>query len=590
MGVPVGARFRRKLAGSRYAPQSQAMTETAATDQGPIREIQERFDDLTRALREADRPDLAKRLEEHEAGFSSATRVRKAVADVRQICADWRTHPETLPDLPILQLGANRLEDACREALQSGVIAAAPPSSVTVTRRRVTIAIWTLIVGVLALVAPIALVESGIDITDVHFGRALAPVRLPRGEEARVEVSVLVETLRPGQTSGVVFVPLHACKPLLGDAGCVETQPRLWDQGPLPTYEMKVRNQAYGLLFSLTGEHLLGGKLGIATMLVAATDETPEGRYEIPLTASYLGYAAVPCGIVDRVLGQCPPPRVAKGAKHSGLEVPRVVIDVVPGDPSRRMGEKRLAEAKAEQLKREAAERAEQLSTAITVITTAMKELEEAMRKRRWEDARDRLAKLETLFAPLEIQALGRGEGMPEAVGSAKGRFEALRERFRKFESDVFDDAFRTLNAPGKAGVPDGDLMAAVAQRHHVSPKYVDDIYTARADEIQRRIEGAERERTERAQAVQRELEHRCGTLPVDSYSMVKAYLDELNPEAQVKLGECLTPRLDPTLCWIVRCGYKLKLAATPEHPPETTKHSGEFYVEVHRVTHHVAW
>lgn len=566
------------------------MTESAAADQGPIQQIQERFDDLTRALREADRPDLAKRLEEHEPGFSSATLVRKAVAEVRQICADWRTHPETLPDLPILHLGANRLEDACREALQSGVIAAAPPSSVTVSRRRVTIAIWTLLVGVLALVAPIVLVESGVDITDMHFGRALAPVRLPRGEETRVEVSVLSETLRPGQTRGVQFAPLRACRPLWGDAGCVETQPRLWDQGPLPTYEMKVHNQAYGLLFSLTGDRLLGGKLGMATMLVAATDETPVGHYEIPLTASYLGYAPVPCGIVDRVLRACPPPRVSNGAKHTGLDVPRVVIDVVPGDPSRRMGEKRLAEAKAEQLKREAAERADQLAEAISVITTAMKELDEAMRKRRWEDARDRLRKLETLFAPLEIEVLGHGEGMPEAVGVAKGRFEILRERFHKFENDVFDDAFRTLNARDKAGVSDDDLMAAVARRHRVSPKYVDDVYTARADEIQRRVETAERERNERAQSMQRELEHRCGTLPVDSYSMVKSYLEELNPEAELKLGECLTPRLDPALCWIVRCGYKLKLAGTPEHPPEITKHSGEFYVEVHRVTHHVSW
>lgn len=566
------------------------MNESAGADQGPIQEIQERFDDLTRALREADRPDLAKRLEAHEPGFSSATRVRRAVAEVRQICAEWRTHPETLPDLPILHLGANRLEDACREALQSGVIAAAPPSSSTTSRRRVAIAIWTLVVGVLALVVPIALIESGVDITDVHFGRALAPVRLPRGEETQVELSVLSETLRPGQTTGVAFAPRNACRSLLGDAGCVETQPRLWDQGPLRTYEMKVSNQAYGLLFSLTGERMLGGKLGMGTMLLAATDETPEGRYEIPLTASYLGYAPVPCGILDRVLGQCPPARIAKGARHTGLDVPRVVVDVVPGDPSRRMGEKRLAQAKAEAMKRQAAERAAQLVTAMSVIEAAMKELDDAMRKRRWEHARERLAKLETLFAPLEIEALGRGEGLPDAVGRAKVRFEALRDRFRKFETGVFDDAFRTLNAPDKAGTSDDALIAAVARRHHVSIEYVDEIYTARADEIQRRVQAAERERAERAQAMQRELEHRCGVLPVDSYSMVKRYLEALHPEAEIKLGECLTPRLDPSLCWIVRCGYKLKIAATPERPPEVTKHSGEFYVEVHRVTHHVAW
>jgi hypothetical protein len=71
---------------------------------------------------------------------------------------------------------------------------------------------------------------------------------------------------------------------------------------------------------------------------------------------------------------------------------------------------------------------------------------------------------------------------------------------------------------------------------------------------------------------------------------MVKAYLDALHPDAEVKLGECLTPRMDPRVCWIVRCGFRLKYAATPERAPEVKKHSGEFYVEVHRVTHHVIW
>jgi hypothetical protein len=567
-----------------------AMTETPEVGQGPIQQVQERFDDLTRALREADRPDLAKKLEAHEPGFSSPTRVRRAVAEVRQICAEWRTHPESLPDMPILHLGANRLEDACREALQSGVIAAAAPSSVTTARRRITIAIWTLVVGGVALVLPIALVESGVDITDVHFGRALPPVRLPRGEEIQVELGVLSEALLPGATRGVQFAPRNGCRPPWGGAACVETQPRLWEQGPLPTHEMKLSNQAYGLLFSVTGERLLGGKLGVGTMLLAATDQTPEGRYEIPLTASYRGYAPTPCGILDRVLKQCPPPRAGEGARHGGLEVPRVVVDVVPGDPSRRMGEKRLAEAKAEALRQQAAERAQQLATAIAVIETAMKELDDTMRKRRWVDARDRLDKLAALFAPLENEALGRAEGVPEAVVKAKRRFETLRERFKKFEDALFDDTFRTLNARDKAGASDADLMAAVARRHHVSAKYVEEVYTARADEIQERIQATERDRAGAAEKQQRDLERRCGTLPVDSYRMVKTYLEALHPDVEVKLGECLTPRLDSRMCWVVRCGYRFKVAATPERAPEVTKHSGEFYVEAHRVVDHVSW
>jgi hypothetical protein len=140
------------------------------------------------------------------------------------------------------------------------------------------------------------------------------------------------------------------------------------------------------------------------------------------------------------------------------------------------MGEKRLAEAQAEERRREAEARAEQLATAISVIELEMKEVDAIMRKRQWEDARGRLAKLETLFAPLEVDAVGRGEALPAAVVAAKGRYESLRARFTKFESDVFEDAFRSLNAPDKSRATDEELMAAVARRHRVSPKYGEEV------------------------------------------------------------------------------------------------------------------
>ena len=98
--------------------------------------------------------------------------------------------------------------------------------------------------------------------------------------------------------------------------------PRLWPGGRLPTFELKRKNQAYGILFAVTDAKLDAG-IAKARLLLAATDDTPEGHYELRLSATYLGYTPQNCEPFDRLRGACPGlradlcPAVRRGVNRS---------------------------------------------------------------------------------------------------------------------------------------------------------------------------------------------------------------------------------------------------------------------------------
>ncbi|MDD9938553.1 MAG: hypothetical protein OXT09_33395, partial [Myxococcales bacterium] len=227
----------------------------------PIEEIEDRLEDLTEALREAGDDETAEMLERHADGFTDRAAVRREVNAIRQHLVRWRDHPEELVESAKVQLAANRLEDVCIEALGSGVIEAAPLSLGEHSRRKLGIIFGTLLIGSVIMLIPILLVEAGIDFDDLGEVRELPPVELPRGEEAVLEVSALRPAKLPGVTEGVEVEIAGGCQGPLGNGTCTEAPPRLWPNGRLPTYELKLRNQAYGLLFSL-GEGRMRGDVG----------------------------------------------------------------------------------------------------------------------------------------------------------------------------------------------------------------------------------------------------------------------------------------------------------------------------------------
>src|SRR5687767_7332805 len=104
-----------------------------------IAQIEERLQDLIDALRQAGRPDLARMLERYAEDFTSMGLVRRSVSEIQRQLERWRAPGSDLPDTPKVQHAANRLEDACNEALGAGVIGAARPSISTQARRKLSV-------------------------------------------------------------------------------------------------------------------------------------------------------------------------------------------------------------------------------------------------------------------------------------------------------------------------------------------------------------------------------------------------------------------------------------------------------------------
>jgi hypothetical protein len=556
-----------------------------------IDEIEDRLKDLGDALRAVGSPDIASMLEHHALDFTEPTRVRRSVNAIRSQLERWRIEGGDLPEAPTVLFAANRLEDACRDALAAGVIAVAPPSLGAQSRRKLAIALVTLLCGGLSLLIPTALVRFGVDFSDVGAERTLGPVQLPRGEEDTIAVVTLAGPLRSDAVTGVEFEPVGGCKePLRKDATCAEVPPRLWPEGRLPTYELKLKHQAYGLLFSIA-DGRLSGPIGEGRLLLAATDDTPEGRYEIPLHAAFLGYTPQRCDPLEKLQSACPAPRIGEGERHAGVEVPVVLVDVVRGDPARRSGEKRLALAEAEEKRRRAEERAQQIAAAVTEIGSALAETERLVKRGKYEEARGHVSKLALLFSPLDAVAVEQGaaELVPAAVSEVRTRFERLRDGLEAFENKLFEQTFAIVTAESNRRVPEESLLQRIARQFRVTPGYVQEIYTGRADEIARRLEAREKAHLDKIKAAQQALERRCGPLPTRAWSAVNAYVQRTYAEARVEieLGECMTPRLTEQDCWELRCDFKRKVEVAVERPKVVTKHDAAFYLIQERVVRH---
>jgi hypothetical protein len=557
---------------------------------GAIDDIEDRMQDLIEALRETGASAAAEMLERYAQDFTDPTVVRRSVNAVSMHLERWRHDPSELPDSPKVMLAANRLEDVCREALARGVIVAAPPTLAAQSRRKLLIVLSTLLAASLATLAAIGVVASGVDVNDVGAVRKLPPLRLPRGDEGSAALSVLAEALVPRAVSGVMFEVSGGCKLALpSGATCAEAPPRLWAEGRLPTYEVRLAHQAYGLLFAISGQRVAQQRFGEGRLLLAATDDTPEGRYELPFEAAYLGYTPQKCELLQRLQRSCPEPRVGEGEKHAGLGVPVVVVDVTPGDPSRRLGEKRRAEAEAAEAQRKAQERAQQIATAVTEIKAVLDDTQKLINRKRWSEARANVDKLGTLFEPLDGVVLDAIEGTPSEVSDARDRLDKLRAAMDTFEQRVFEQTFKVVSAESNRKVAEESLLVRVGKQFAISPSYVQQIYTARADEIQRRLDQRAQAHIEQLKAEQEAREQRCGPLPKDAWHTVDRYAQEVyaEPHTEIVLGECMTPRLTEHDCWEMRCEFQRKVEVAVERPKVVTHHEASFFLVNDRVARH---
>lgn len=543
-----------------------------------IVEIEERLQDLIDALRQAGRPDLGRMLERHAEDFTATGLVRRSVSDIQRQLERWREPGSDLPDTAKVQLAANRLEDACNEALGAGVIGAARPSLSTQLRRKLSVVLTTLLGASVVLLLAIALVRSGVELDQLGKPAPVQHVELARGGETELRVMAGAEARVPAATRAVAFEPTPSCQRAGGPgASCARVTAREHNGAPLATWELKLPNQAYGLFFAIASVELFAGKLGTAQFLVWATDETPEGRYEIPLHAEYSGYTPLRCELWDRLREACPAPRVGPEERHANVPVAPLIIEVGPPDPTRAAVSPALAAEQAEESQRMAAARAAEIASALADVQREVQAIEALAKKRKWEDARERLHKLGELFAPLDAAALSgeAGEALPADVGLVRARYEGLHDKLQAFEHEVFDATFAEVTAASNKAVAEERILERIAKRFRITAVYVQDIYTDRAEEIQKRLEARARAHLDKVKAEQRALEQRCGPLPTGAYQAVAAYLKQAlsAPRVEIVLGECLTPRLSEKACWEVQCDYQRKEEVAIERPKVVTKH-----------------
>ena len=532
-----------------------------------IQEVQERVRDFTAALRSAGAAETAQRIERYAHGFVRATEVRRSVAAIQEQLRYFRTYPEELPDLPIVQVAANRLEDACRVALAAGLIEPARPSLRAASKRKLGVIVTTLAGAGLVFVLPLGLTMFGVDWNDLRHTRALAPARLAQGDEVSVSVNALVAAEDPVVTKGVEFYVKDHCGENLGDGmKCRRAEPRELGGAVRPTYEITLDNQVYGLFIGF-GETGLLGAVGNGMVWATATWDTPEGRYEVPLQAAFTGYSPERCGILERIQDRCETKRIGDDAKHEGLPVPTVVIDVVRGDPTKQSVAKRQKEQERKQREQEAERRATELAQNVEQIKAVLDDTGRMLRKKQWELARERTDKLTELFSPLDALVVSGAEGepLPVEVAGLRARFEEQRRQLQTFEDRAFEAAFEATHGSAGATRPAADggksqdaRLTEVANKLKITPAYMEVIFAAHAEQLEARLAAAEAARRAQQQATESALLKRCGPLPTRAFSEIKAFLSAMGHAAhvQTRLNECLTPRLSDKHCWAVVCRF----------------------------------
>ena len=588
-----------------------ASIDASVAEAARIEDIQERVRDFTAALRTAGAAQKAQRIERYAEGFVRPSEVRRSVAAILEQLRYFRNYPEELPDLPIVQVAASRLEDVCRDALAGGLIEAARPSLRAASKRKLRVIVTTLAAAGLCFALPLGLIMFGVDLDDLLARRTTDPVRLPQGDEVHVSVNVLVPSAEPTATHKVeLYVRDHCAGELGRGLQCKVAEQREFGGVLRPAFEITLHNQVYGLFVAFEDGKLLGN-VGSGMVWASATWDTPEGRYEVPLQAAFVGYTPEHCGVVDRALDRCTPRCLADGARHADLPVPTVVIDVVKGDRARVALAKQKKEQEREQQRAQAAEqRASELAENVVQIKAVLDDTQRMLRKQQWETVRERIDKLTQLFSPLDALVISGGgtNELPSEVEGLRARFEDLRRQLAAFEDRVFDAAFQaTRESPPPPSVlraARGDLLAAtskepepqakdvrlaeVARKLRISPEYLDAIYAAHAEQLEARLAKAEAARREKEQAAQQALLKHCGELPRNAFKEVKGYLAAMGNSVRVKtrLNECLTPRLSEKTCWSVVCSFEEIVSG--ELTDTSKPHRWTFLLKNGRVSDHV--
>jgi hypothetical protein len=557
-----------------------------------IEEVKDRVRAFAQALRQAGAEDVAQRIEGYSTGFVDSTQVRRSVDAIKQELQYFRAYPDELPALPVVQIAANRLEDVCIDALRAGLIAPARPSLRAASKRKLGLITATLSAAGLGLLVPLTVIMFGVDLTDLHARRTLPPVRLAQGDQTSLQVNALEPSARPADTRAVEFYVLDRCPHELPLAqNCRALGPRQFGTDNLASYEIVPEGQAYGLFVAFAPGRMIGA-VGTGRVLLEATADTPEGRYELPLRAAFSGYTPERCDLLLRLQKRCEPARLGPHEQHEDVPVPTLIIDVVRGAPGgNSQSAQRKAADEAEQ-RRRAEQRAAQIAGAVAEIKAVLDDTQAMLRRKRYDGARERIDKLAQLFAPLDALVVtgSEAEPLPPEVTGLRARFEIERRELAGFQDRAFDAAYAALSRPRTQHATDDIVLAAVARKLGITSAFLDIIYADHAEQLEALLSSSEQARLAKERAATEAVLRRCGPLPTGTWREVQAYLSAMANSVRVKtrLNECFTPRLTEHGCWSVVCDFAEIIPQDDVAPDVIKAHKWTFNMQKGRVIDHV--
>ena len=556
-----------------------------------IEEVKERVRAFTQALRQAGAEDIARRIDGYAAGFIDSTQVRRSVDAIKQQLQHFRSHPDELPALPVVQIAANRLEDVCKDVLRAPVITPARPSLRALGKRKLSVISTTLSWAALALLVPLVVTMLGVDLTDLLAERALPAVRLAQGDAVRVQLNALQPSLRPADTRGVEFYVQERCpRDLPGGQSCRSLGPRQFARETLPAYEISRAGETYGLFVAFPAGRMIGA-VGTGSVLLEASSDTPAGRYELPVRAAFTGYAPEHCNLLLRLQKRCEPVALGAHEQHENVPAPSVLVDVVRGatDRGAQLAQRKAAE-QAEQRAR-AEQRSQQIAGAVAEIKAVLDDTQSLLRHKRYDAARERLDKLGKLFAPLDALVTGgEADALPADVTGLRARWQAEQRELSTFQDRAFEAAYAALTRANATRASDDAVLGQVAEKLGISHAFMEVIYTDHAEQLEARQSRSEQARATAERAAADAVLRRCGPLPTSAWHEVEAYLSAMAKSARVKtrMNECFTPRSSQRGCWSVVCDFSEVIPQDDVAPDLIKPHKWTFNLQHGRVVDHV--
>lgn len=552
-----------------FDPNRPAVPETPAISKRspkPIEEVQDRLRDLLRALESGGDTGLADQLRTHLHDFEHVTEVRRAVTGLSMHLRAFREEGASQSSSPAIVIAANRLEDACKNALRGGVIAAASPSIVNQLQRKLILVLWAVVGGLALLAIPTAFVASGKSVEDFQPLPPQGPFEVPQGQTVVIPVKAPVSASLPEAATGMSLELAQSCATPLDEQGLTCSQlPEHWQLlSGRTTYELRHADQAFGLIVAF-GDSSVQEGLGSQSLHLRARGDTPVGSYMLHFQPAYLGYGPDPnCSVWIQRLGFCGQ-EAGEGREDSLLPTVKIAVEIVAAQHtqvvSAGVAARRLIHAAGAESSSTAQLLMADVEAKTTDVRASLRKARRRLKKRDYEAAaeymdtvRQGMQALEALAAEHPAEAL-----LDDGFERLRSDWDKQARRLAKFEERLFDAWYARAHRDLANPIPDEQTFPSVARKFRTSAAFVSRVVGQRDEALTSRLDARRAQQAQAGREHREKLESRCGPLPAASWQAISGYLNAQyqDPKVSVEVANCLTPRLHDRDCWLVECDYR---------------------------------